>query len=350
MDCYEKLAEKMESLAFHSPKTKHRVELEILRGLMTPKEAETACNLTSIPEPAATIAQRAGEDVEAIKSALEAMVAKRVIFKVYAEEPLYSMPPLHSIMAYQLGKLSPEDVELWDRYWREGMAEDLFTNKTPVFRVLPVNKSISTEMNVFSYEEAENLIDEAHVVTLADCSCRTNKRLVGKGCDAPVKDMCIVLDARGDFFAKNNIGRSATKEEAKKALAKGRAAGLVTNTVNVQKGPALICNCCGCCCGVLRAINELRIPSAVAKSNFIADVSSDECTGCGECVERCHVHALDLVGDSAKLKEDRCIGCGVCETICQFDAISLKRKDEIAQIPADGQEFMMLHIEGRPKG
>lgn len=132
-------------------------------------------------------------------------------------------------------------------------------------------------------------------------------------------------------------------------MARAREAGLVHNTMNVQKGSVFICNCCGCCCASLRAINELKIPTAIAKSNFIAEISSNECTGCGVCVDRCHVHALELVDDVAHLIEERCIGCGVCGGGCEFEAISLKRKDEIVPPPADVREFMELHKAGRSK-
>ncbi|MGV8075030.1 MAG: 4Fe-4S binding protein [Syntrophobacteraceae bacterium] len=348
MDSYEKLLNKMGSLSL-APRTGSKVEVEILKRLMTPEEAEIACHLSSMPEPAATIAERACMGAVALGEALETMVEKRVIFKVYSEESLYCLSPLHSVLAYQVRTLSPEDAKRWQRYWKDGMAEDLFTNKTPAIRVLPVGKSISTEMSIFSYEEVEELIRDAKTISVADCICRTTKRLIGEGCDAPVRDMCMLLDARGDFYAKTKIGRLISKEEAKEVLSRGREAGLVCSTLNVQKGPNFICNCCGCCCTALRAINELQIPTAVTKSNFIAEIASGECTGCGVCVERCPVRALELVGDIAHLKEERCIGCGVCETMCQFNAISLKRRSEIVHPPADAGEFMVRHAAGRTK-
>lgn len=51
-----------------------------------------------------------------------------------------------------------------------------------------------TLMNVFSYKEAEKLIDDASTIVLVDCICKYSKKLIGEGCDAPVKDMCIILD------------------------------------------------------------------------------------------------------------------------------------------------------------
>ncbi|MGV8073555.1 MAG: ATP-binding protein [Syntrophobacteraceae bacterium] len=348
MDSYEKLMEKLVNLPFRSPRTESKVEIEILKRLMTPEEAEIACNLSPKPQTAETIAQRMGMDTEDLRKALETLVEKRAIFKEFAEEPRYALTAfLPGIWEWQVGRMSPEDVNRWEQYWQEGLARDLLTNKTPVIRVVPVSKSIPAELNVFAYEEAEKLIDEAATVTLADCICRHSKKIIGEGCDAPAKDTCIILDGWSDFYANTKIGRRATKEEAKEILAMAREIGLVQTAFNVQKGPVFICNCCGCCCGSLRAINELKIPTALAKSNFIAEISEDACTGCGMCIERCHVHALEIVAGVAHLSKERCIGCGVCVASCEFEAITMIRKDGAAPPPADVREFMALHVAGR---
>ncbi|MDX9789096.1 MAG: 4Fe-4S binding protein [Desulfobacterales bacterium] len=350
MDSYEKFMKKLDSLPIKSPRTQSNVEIEILKRLMTPEEAELGSHLSGIPEPAVVIAERAGMDAADLKVVLDAMVGKGAIFKVYTEEPLYCLVAMiPGIYEFQVGRLSVEDVKLWERYYDEKAGKVLFSHETPILRVLPVNQSITPEMTVYQYEEVEKLIDKAVVITLADCICRTNKKLIGEGCDAPVKDTCIYLDAWGDYFAENKFGRRATKEEAKAVLARSREAGLVLNALNVQDGSFFICSCCGCCCAGLRGINELELPTAVAKSNYLAVISSDDCTGCGACVESCHVHALALVDDVAVLKQERCIGCGVCVGACNFDAISMKRKDEIEQPPANAEDLMVKRVMGSPK-
>lgn len=341
----------MSSLPFSSPRTESKVEIELLKRHFTPEEAEIASHLTGMPETAASIAQRTGMDAKALEEVLEMLVKKRSIFKVFTKEPLYSLPAslIFGIQDWQVGRISADEVELWHQYWEEGGARDLFTSKTPIARVLPISKSIPAEMTVFSYEEVEKIIDGATTVSITDCVCRSMHKLVGKGCDAPDKGMCIHFDTYGEFYANNNMGRRATKEEAREVLARARDAGLVHCTLNVQTGPMFICNCCGCCCVTLKAITKLDFPNAIAKSNFIAEVSADACTGCGTCVERCNVHALELVDDVAHLKQERCIGCGVCETGCQFEAISLKRKDDLAEVPVDVGEFFAKHAAGRVK-
>jgi Na+-translocating ferredoxin:NAD+ oxidoreductase RNF subunit RnfB len=91
-----------------------------------------------------------------------------------------------------------------------------------------------------------------------------------------------------------------------------------------------ICNCCSCCCGVLRGISESGIPaSLVINSHYYALTDTDICDGCGTCAdERCQVNAIVEDGDKYRVLKERCIGCGLCVSTCKAQAIQLVRKDE----------------------
>ena len=52
-------------------------------------------------------------------------------------------------------------------------------------------------------------------------------------------------------------------------------------------------------------------------------VDTQECTGCGICVDACPVEAISLNDDRAVIDEDECTECGVCVDECPNDAISL---------------------------
>jgi Pyruvate/2-oxoacid:ferredoxin oxidoreductase delta subunit len=350
MDAYEKLREKIDtSVPIPTPATDSKVEIEILKKLITPDEAEIASNLSPLPENADTIAQRAGMDVEQLKPVLETLARKGLIFKVYADDPLYNLVPmLPGIYEFQVGRLSIDMIELFEKYYAEKHGETVLSLKTPIARVIPVKESIPAELNILTYEEVENIIDEAGSVTLTDCLCRKNKTMIQEGCDGPADDICIVLGAWADYYAENGLGRKVTKEEGKNALKRAEDAGLIHNALNVREGSPFICNCCGCCCALIRGITQLKIPMAVAKSNFVAHISEDDCTGCGECVEVCHIKAIELKDSSvACLLEERCIGCGVCASHCPVDTIAMQRREKETVPPATMDDLMMKIAEER---
>ena len=53
-----------------------------------------------------------------------------------------------------------------------------------------------------------------------------------------------------------------------------------------------------------------------------AKVNSDQCTGCGICVDVCPVDAISM-NEKAKIDADTCTECGACVDECPVEAISL---------------------------
>jgi Pyruvate/2-oxoacid:ferredoxin oxidoreductase delta subunit len=86
------------------------------------------------------------------------------------------------------------------------------------------------------------------------------------------------------------------------------------------------CNCCGCCCGVLRGITHLGLAEAPQRSNYRAVIDEEKCISCGVCVERCPVDAIfdDESSMKSKVERAKCIGCGVCVIGCASDAIEME--------------------------
>lgn len=354
MESYERFRKKIdEACPFPTPSTESKVELEILSRLMTPEEAEIACHLSGDPETAQTVAARAGISAESLHPVLEELVRKGVIFKVYTEDPLYSLAPvMPGIWEFQLNNMTPELLSLFQRYYAEGQGRAFLTLKPPPFRVIPIQKSIPAELNILSYEQVEGFIDRAGSVALADCHCRAVKRMVGEGCDAP-DDVCILLDVWAEYFEKNLNVRKVDKDEAKAALRKAADAGLVHATFNSVEGAMFICNCCGCCCVGLRGITQLKIPVkdlGLATSNFIAEVSKGDCTGCAVCEDRCPVGALALGDAVVEVLVEKCIGCGACVTVCPTSAISMKRRENQTVPVQSGMELLRQVAEERKAG
>jgi len=51
-------------------------------------------------------------------------------------------------------------------------------------------------------------------------------------------------------------------------------------------------------------------------------VDSENCTGCGNCVESCPVEAIELINDIAVIDEVKCSNCLLCISDCPNEAIS----------------------------
>ena len=56
-------------------------------------------------------------------------------------------------------------------------------------------------------------------------------------------------------------------------------------------------------------------------------ISPEDCTGCGDCVEYCQFGALS-VDSFVHVDSQRCLGCGVCVSACLEEAFSLVRRPE----------------------
>jgi NAD-dependent dihydropyrimidine dehydrogenase PreA subunit len=282
---------------------------------------------------------------------LEKMASKGVIYReVTAPEPLYCLVPFKpGIQDFLIPRYTPEMAKLFEKYFNEKWAEVYFSTKTPMARIVPVNKSMPAELNVLTYEEVDKLIDASPTIALAKCMWRYNTELTGGTCPFPVDDMCIILYPSSEYYIKYGIGRSGTKEEAKNILRKAEETGLVHSTMNVQTEGQFICNCCVCCCTILRTINSLKVPTAVTKSNFIVEISEDKCVGCGTCVDRCTVHANELIDSGAVLNKERCIGCGLCIATCPAEARILKRRQEKTVSPTGYGDLLGAIQKGREK-
>jgi formate hydrogenlyase subunit 6/NADH:ubiquinone oxidoreductase subunit I len=114
------------------------------------------------------------------------------------------------------------------------------------------------------------------------------------------------------------------------ALDRAEEHGLIHVSDNVAERINFLCNCCGCCCGFLRAATAAGKANVVAASRYVVTLDRDACVACGTCVERCQMGALALETDHVAVMGDRCLGCGVCVGSCASGALSLDRRTGFA--------------------
>lgn len=244
-------------------------------------------------------------------------------------------------------KLPMKDLaELFETYHTQpGVAEEFFGADTKMFQTWAYESLMpdDVETEVVDYEKASAMIRDAGGGSLTMCYCRHQAWHLGTVCDAPIENVCTSLGNASEWLIRRGFARPATVDELLRVLEQTEELGLVHLADNVQKRPAYLCHCCGCCCGVLRTINEHNI-SSVHPSNFIPQINLDSCTGCGACVKRCQINAIEITHEkTAFIKEDRCIGCGACVKVCHKKAITFLRRKDI-YVPPKDKSTQLLQI------
>lgn len=349
-DVYRKLAQRLDAIPNGFPATESGVELRLLAKIFTPEEAALASVMRLTCEPIADIAARAGMDPGAAHHTLKGMSRRGLIrFKRDAGQLTFGLIPfVVGIYEEQLPRLDAELAELFEQYIQETRGGGIVRNAPPVHRVIPVEEAVPFDLEIFPYEQASDLVEGAQAWGVRDCICRVQQRLVGKGCDHPVEN-CLMLAPVENAFEHSEVTRAITKEEALRILHEAEEAGLVHSTGNYRERHFYICNCCTCCCGVLRGVVEFDIPTAIARSSFHTVVDAEACIGCGACVERCQFGALSMPEDICVVDYARCVGCGVCAIACPTDALHLEPRPEgeAPPPPADLKEWMARRAQER---
>jgi electron transport complex protein RnfB len=346
-EIYRKLQEHLDGLPVGFPKTESGIEIDILKKIFEPEEAEMAVLLSIMPETVNDFCQRTGLAAEKAEEMLARMASKGQIFRIRRGEKNYYSASIFvpGIWEYQLNNLDRELAELFEKFYDEAIGKTLAHIKTPLFRVIPVGENISPEMRVMPYNQVEELIRSQRTIAVAECICRRERRLVGEGCEH-LDEVCLAFSHVARYYVENGLARFISTEEAIDVLDRAEKDGLVHSPVNTQRIMGL-CNCCGCCCGLLRGITQLGLPaSRIVRSDFFCVCDPEVCSGCGDCLDRCQVNAIAIEDDIARINREGCIGCGLCVSTCPTGALELVQKspDETETPPPNSSIEMLMRL------
>jgi len=349
VDIYRELQKHLDTLPIGYPATKSGVEIRLLKQLFTPEEAKVATKLSFSFDSLENIYKRVDSKLMSIKDLeklLDSSVSKGATVVKKEGDKKYYANAMFMIGIYdmQSHRNSANIVEFWQdssQYFKEGMDAEFMRSGICQFRVIPIEKSITPEHHITSYDDIRSVIEKVEgPIVVAECVCRHKKDVYGEPCkQTKLRETCFVLrDIFAKMYIENGWGRQVSKEEALEILSKTEEDGLVYEPGNAQR-PGSLCCCCGDCCGYLSDMKELPKPTEFLKSNYYAEVDSDSCTGCGTCIDRCQMNALTLVDDISTVNHDKCIGCGACVPTCPADAIQLHRKEQETIPPKDWDEL-----------
>ena len=132
---YEKLREHLDRLPIGFSKTESGVEIDILKKIFEPDEAEFALHLQSQPETVEDFCQRTGISIERAEDMLEKMAKKGQIFRLRrgGNVSYCAAVYLPGIWEYQLSILDEELSELTERYYYEALGKDMTKDSMVVF-------------------------------------------------------------------------------------------------------------------------------------------------------------------------------------------------------------------------
>jgi Na+-translocating ferredoxin:NAD+ oxidoreductase subunit B len=330
---YERLAEALDRLPNGFPRTPSQVEIAILKKVFSPEEASLAGRLSGEYESADEIAGRAGMPVEAVRASLLGMARRGMVWlEDRSGGDCFRLAPfIVGFYEAQIELMDHQLAHLVEEYLTHGGAAGIMKPQPALHRVIPALRSVASEW-ILPYDDVRRVVLSARAFTANDCICRVQQDHLGHRCGFPLA-MCLSFSGVERPPQPGDI----SQEEALALLERSEEIGLVHTVSNVAQGIGYICNCCGCCCGILRGITDFGIENSVAHANYYAVIDPALCAGCGTCVDRCQVHAIHDEDGVSVVTQERCIGCGLCVTGCPDGVPRLlpKAEADVIQPPVD---------------
>ncbi|MCO5387213.1 4Fe-4S dicluster domain-containing protein [Desulfosporosinus sp.] len=356
-EIYFALAERLSKTPEGAPINEHL--MEILHRLYTESEALVGSKFSSIPMPLSKISSLSGIEESELKVILDGMSDKGLVLDIPRKDTFYYMlaPMLVGFFEYTFMRTGDdvnlkELAELFETYFHSpGVMKEIAGMDTKVMRTLIYENVIplAVETEVLDYEKATEIIRQSGGGAISICACRHEASHLGTACDAPT-EVCMSLGGAAEWIIRKGLGKPASVDDLLKVLKQTQELGLVHLCDNVLNKPTYICNCCGCCCKVLRGINEQQV-FATHPSNFMPLLELDSCIGCGICAEKCQIHAItmsDREGGSEipVLNNEVCIGCGACSVACPSESLTMSRRSVLSVPPENVREkFKRMALE-----
>lgn len=327
---YESLAQHLDRSPLGAPQGPEL--MAILRELFTPEEAAVAASLPFRPVRVSALAKTLERPAEEIGPRLAGLASKGLAYhRATKAGDYYSLLPLVPGMAEaQFWAAAPGEAKLrmarlFEAYYEPGVGKAFADAPTPYSRVIPVGRAIANQQEILPLEKAEELIRQHEHLALIDCYCRSQARLLGQGCDAPL-DVCMIFGSFAEFAVEQGWAQPMDQAGMLEALERAEAAGLVHVVDNVAENVNFLCNCCGCCCMFLQTITRMGRLGAVSQAAYVAQVDTELCTACEQCADTCQVAAIRVDMDCAAVEAELCLGCGQCATVCPGEAITMTRR------------------------
>ena len=339
---------------------------KILEVLFTADEAEFVSKLSIKPFTAEKAARLTNKTLPETEVMLETLASRGILLDTECEGKSYYTlpPPMAGFFEFSMMRIR-NDVdqkllaELFYEYLNveEDFIRELFTNcETKLGRVFVNESSLHNgiELKVLDYERASEVIKTASHIGVGICYCRHKMEHLGKACSAPM-EICMTFNDVASSLVKHGIARKIDSREGIDLLQTASEKNLVQFGENVREKVGFVCNCCGCCCEAMLAAKRFGFLNPVHTTNYLPEIETEKCNGCGKCVEACPVEAMSLVSANdpvkskrkkARLEENICLGCGLCVKNCNIGALRLRARTQRIITPVNSvHRVVMTAIE-----
>lgn len=320
---------------------------QILETLFTPEEANLARRMPGGITSLKTLARRLRTGPARLTDTLTDMAQRGLVLDFeFGGEHYYSLAPVvigffeftfmrtrERMPMAELAKLFNDYFTQDDRAYRA-----IFRGPTQLGRALVHEETLPDHTEILDWERATHIVESASAVSVSLCPCRHKMRHLDKACNRPLRT-CLTFNYGADAMVRSGIAEEISAGEAMGILEDCKSRGMIQTGDNVQRKLTYICNCCGCCCGMLEAMKACSLGKTIVSSNWIMEVDDSVCDGCGKCAKACPPGVVGLESREGRRKKlavkdaHLCLGCGVCYRACYKGAISMKPRAQRSYTP-----------------